>query len=333
MLRAIQPLIDDLPEQIALLTESCAIVAANRAWLETTESVGFECLVPGRDLRAICEKQAAAGYVPASMMLAALAEIVHGRRDAWQMMFEGLGPSRAHAYQVRLHRLSFGDKPFITITCIDLAARNELSRLRADFNNSLMQGQAAERGRLARELHDSTSQLLAGIGLLVGGLKAQATPGSLEIVNEVQRLLAEIHREIRSIAYLALPPSLERMRFPEALTRLAEGFGDRCGLAVSVNFEGTFRPASPHLLNALYRVVQEALANIHWHAHASRVDVSVCVRPGITHIIVADNGIGMDPRAPGGAGLAGMRARIAEFGGRLSIRALSPGTAIIASVP
>ena len=97
-------------------------------------------------------------------------------------------------------------------------------------------GQATERQRLTRELHDSTSQLLVAAQLMAGRLKRTLSDqDALAIVDELQELVTEIQQEIRSISYLSQPPALEKLSFTEAVRRLVEGFGQRSGLIVSMH--------------------------------------------------------------------------------------------------
>jgi len=198
---------------------------------------------------------------------------------------------------------------------------------------SLAQSQAIERQRLTRELHDSTSQLLVAAQLMAGRLKRTLSDrNALVIVDELQDLVTEIQQEIRSISYLSQPPALEKLSFTEAVRRLVEGFGQRSGLIVSMHVDGGHATDWPETGAVLYRIVQEALANILRHAHATTASVSVIARQSMTHVVIRDDGRGISPAAEPGVGLSGMRARLAELGGRLTVRSVSPGTAIIASL-
>ena len=110
------------------------------------------------------------------------------------------------------------------MTRYDVTELVQLRRQREVFGHSLMEGQAEERRRIAREIHDSTLQLLTGLGLAVGQLKrTQGSGETLNIVADMEQLLIETHREIRSISYLAHPPLLEEMGLTGALQALVEG--------------------------------------------------------------------------------------------------------------
>ena len=335
----LQQLIDDLPEQIALVDEDCTIFAANGAWKRAAEEHGYADVLPGHNYRDFCARKADEGYEPAREALAALDDIRADRRTFWQLIYNGRENWRGRDYQISFHRIWFGGHSFISITRYDLTEILELRRARDDLTASLMEGQAVERQRMGRELHDSAAQPLAAIGLVLARLKQRSPePETLAMVDEMQDLLAEVHREIRSISYLAHPPSLKKLGLAHAVKLLVEGFGRRTGLEASFDVRGNPGTMSDGAETAVYRLAQEALSNVHRHAHATRVHLLLCFRGLTTHFIVADDGIGI-PHGPNaaeeceGVGLAGMRSRLSEVGGRLTIRALSPGTAIIASVP
>lgn len=332
-----QHLIDDLPEQVALLGEDCTILAANRAWTEAMDSYGYQGVGPGGNYRRICEEVAATGYQPAIEVLDALDRILSGKLSAWRIAFNGRGPWSDRQYEMSLHLVTVGGEHFITITRSELTEILELRRLKDRFSQSLIDGQTIERQRLARELHDSTAQLLVAVGLLLGHLKRNsANEESLKVVEEIQELMAEAQKEIRSISYLGHPPALDKLGLAGALQALVEGFGRRTDLETSFDIAG--KPASVSLAaeGAIYRVVQEALSNVHRHARARQVHVSLSYKKSMVHLGVSDDGVGILPetlRAGIGVGLPGMRSRLAEIGGRLSVRRLAPGTAIIASLP
>lgn len=339
----LQQLIDDLPEQIAVLDHDGIIFVANRAWRRAAEDHGYLEALPKCSYRDFCAKKAAEGYEPAIEALAAFDDMRSGMRSFWQLVYNGRENWRGRDYQISFHNIAFAGRRFVLVTRFDLTEIFELRRVRDEFAASLIEVQAVERQRLGRELHDSGSQLLTAIGLLLGRLR-QHSPGEAAggLIDEMEQLLAEVHQEIRSISYLAHPPSLKKLGLPYAVKSLVEGFGRRTGLEASFDIRGDYSGLPEPAEGALYRLAQEALSNVHRHAHASRVSLQLTRRGSTTHFVVADNGVGIDWRSPfgvrsegeaEGVGLAGMRSRLTEVGGRLRIRGLSPGTAIIATVP
>lgn len=334
-----QPLIDALPEQIALLDNKGTIVAANRAWRKIVREHGHEEASLGRNYRDFCVISAATGYQPAVEAIAAFDDLASGRRKFWQLVYNGGERWSHHDFRICFHNIvGGGGRPLILVTRFDLTEVLALRRLKREFRTTLTKTQALERERLARELHDSTAQSLAAAGLLVGRLRHD-TPNEeiLQAVDELQQLLGEAQQEIRLIAYLAHPPALEKMGLVGALELLLEGFGRRTGLDTEFEIFGDPIPVSAAAEVALYRIAQEALANVHRHARAKRIRLLLCFGKRATHLVIADDGVGIPPGTladPGsaGVGLASMRARLSEIGGRLGLRRLSPGTAILASV-
>jgi signal transduction histidine kinase len=176
-------------------------------------------------------------------------------------------------------------------------------------------------------------QLLAGLGLALGQLKRARKHGeALDIVADMEQLLGEAQGEIRAISYLAHPPALLNLGLAGALKMLVEGYGRRTGLRISLNLE-VDEVEWESAKVAIYRVIQEALSNIHRHARAADVMVGLYRRRSMYHAVIVDNGVGMPNNANSGVGLSSMRARVAELGGRLTVRRAKPGTVVIASLP
>jgi len=334
----LQQLIDDLPEEIALLDQQFTMVAVNRVWREVCEKSGNTDALPGCNYRDVVDKRAAEGYEAAALARNAFDEVVSGVRDFWQITYNGGVRWNGRDYQFAIHRIDQGGETMIMVTRIDLTELLELRRLKSDYGTSLVQGQALERQRVARELHDSTSQLLASMGLILGRLKLDSPdPKTLSLVDEMQGLLGEAHQEIRLISYLAQPPAIEKMGLMGALTALVLGFGRRTGIKASFDIVGEPMSVSPTEETTLYRIAQEALSNVHWHARAKRVRLELCFRHSAAHLVIADNGVGIPRKTlagqgTAGVGLASMRSRLKELGGRLTIRRLSPGTSIVATL-
>ena len=186
---------------------------------------------------------------------------------------------------------------------------------------------------MAREVHDSTMQLLAGLGLSIGQLKlSRRSKVTLGIVDEMEQLLGEAQRELRAISFLAHPPTIGDLGLAMAVRQLAGGFARRTGLNIATNADAELAlPATVE--TAVYRVVQEALSNVHRHAHATDVAIGIYQRHGMLHVAIVDNGVGLPAKVRTGVGLSSMRERIEEIGGRLMVRQSHPGTTLLASIP
>lgn len=203
------------------------------------------------------------------------------------------------------------------------------------IQNAQLYGQARrlaaleERQRLARELHDSVSQVLYGIGL--GARTAGALLDRAAIAPELRSSLAEPLdyvlslaeaglAEMRALIFELRPESLEREGLVAALSRQAAALRARYRLQVHTDL--CEEPPLPFdAKEAFYRIAQEALHNVAKHAQASRVDIQLCRRQGEIVLELADDGVGFDPQAEysGHMGLNSMRERAAQIGGMLEV--------------
>jgi signal transduction histidine kinase len=191
-----------------------------------------------------------------------------------------------------------------------------------------------ERRRIARELHDSTAQHLVAIDLGLSALSpAIVRDEESKTLTQIRRSLAAAHKEIRSFSYLLHPPQVAENGLKAALSAYLEGFGARAGLVIETVFSGPLDTLPPDIERTLFRVAQEALMNVHRHASASRVQVSLEVAAGIVRIDITDNGTGLAPGAHEGVGLSGMRARMKQVGGDITFDNQGEGFVLRARCP
>jgi len=202
--------------------------------------------------------------------------------------------------------------------------------------DSLLRVHEYERQRLGQELHDSAGQLLVALQLSVAHLReVEADSGHDGLLEDINDTVRMIDREIRSLAFLDYPAELGDRGLSCAVQSLVVGFGRRTGIRTSFKFVGEVSPVSEPISMALLRVAQEALANIHRHAHASSAKVVLERRETHLHLTISDDGIGMPAAAKisRGIGLQGMRRRVEMLGGRFRVSNLKRGTRVSAIVP
>jgi len=191
--------------------------------------------------------------------------------------------------------------------------------------------------RMGRELHDSTAQLLLSLRLSVANLQRSYETGkSDEILEEISETVRQIDQEIRAFSYLHYPAELGQGGLIGALNTLARGFGDRTGLKIVFKGICDRTLANGAASVALLRVAQEALMNVHRHARAKLVRISLVEHGGTLELSVQDDGQGMPPSTSvsvsKGLGLQGMRHRVERLGGSFLVKRLKRGTKIVANL-
>jgi signal transduction histidine kinase len=202
---------------------------------------------------------------------------------------------------------------------------------------------ALERQRIARDLHDSVSQSLFSTTLHVRAAQRALALESLDATGPVGEELSEIGQltrgalaEMRALIFELRPGALAEEGLVAAFTKQALALSAREGLVIEVDGPGERLPLGPQVEEQLYRLGQEALANVVKHARASSVTVRIATKDGTVSMEVSDDGCGFDPAAVGREhfGLRSMQGRVADLGGRLEVTSsLGHGTVLRVEVP
>lgn len=190
-------------------------------------------------------------------------------------------------------------------------------------------GAAAERERLARDIHDTLAQGFTSIVMLSQAGEAAAAGGdgdeAVARLKQIQETAREGLAEARALVGSMTPPALEGDGLPDALARLVDRFGRDTGVQASFRLEGEPGALSATSDVVALRATQEALANVRKHAGASRVSVVLRYDEDGATVSVDDDGAGFDPAAPRpGYGLDGLAQRVESVGGLSSVES-SPG--------
>jgi len=202
-------------------------------------------------------------------------------------------------------------------------------------------GRLDERGRVAREIHDTLAQGLTGI---ITQLEAAQQAGDrFPEVGQACALARESLNEARRSVQALRPAPLEEARLPEAIAKMARRWSKTSSVAVTFTSTGESKPLLAELEVTLFRAAQEALTNVAKHARASRVGLTVSYMDDVVLLDVRDDGIGFDlalvdgQSVPDGGhqfGLQAMSQRLRQVGGDLEIESVpGSGTAINARVP
>jgi len=218
------------------------------------------------------------------------------------------------------------------------ALETEIGR-RRELSRQLVQASEAERRRVSRDLHDTASQILAGLSLAAGALQREAglSPAGKEKAEEVSLLAESLSKELHVVAVRLRPTALDDVGLATALTELVQNWSNRTGVGAEIGVIGIDQERLPaEVETVIYRVVQEALTNIAKHAGATKVSVLVNRLGTEAQVAVEDDGHGFDRGATESRrlGLAGMRERVEVVGGTLEIETTAgSGTTILARIP
>jgi len=220
-------------------------------------------------------------------------------------------------------------------------AEEELRRL----SGQLLRSQDEEQRRLARELHDSTAQSLAGLRLSLAVLEesvveqhdAALDPRTTNALADAVAVTDRCLSEIRTISYLLHPPMLDELGLRSALVSYVKGFIQRSGIQVDLDVAPDFGRLPQDVETTLFRIVQEALTNIHRHSRSSTARIRIRHQANEVTMSVSDSGRGVgealkEQNSPG-VGIASMRERVQLLGGRVEIRSDQDGTTVGIFIP
>lgn len=227
------------------------------------------------------------------------------------------------------------DRATIGMVVTDMTgARRHEEALRA-LTRRVVEAREAERGRVARVLHDDITQLLCAVlfrsQALADTLSASGLPSSEEAMR-LREMLGEAAEEVERISRDLRPGVLDELGLVDALRASSVEFGERTGVSIKlVCVQLTARlPADTEL--TLYRILQEALDNVEKHARARHVTVRLSVEAAVVRLAIHDDGVGFDPdqyprRREGkvGLGLLGMRERATYVGGTFEVKSSRRG--------
>ena len=203
----------------------------------------------------------------------------------------------------------------------------------------LMAIQDDERRRIARDLHDSAGQTLSAMKMTLAGLQQGGSDVNKRerLMDDLNALTDEALKEIRTTSYLLHPPLLDECGLGSAARWFVDGFTKRSGIQIECDIPEEMERLPENVELALFRILQEALTNVHRHSGATRAGVSLRSDASGLTLQVHDNGKGVseeklsrlrETNNSTGVGLAGMRERVRELGGKMEIESGAAGTRI-----
>jgi PAS domain S-box-containing protein len=249
------------------------------------------------------------------------------------------GEDRWYVLRTRAERDTHGKTIRVTGIFRDISEWVIAHRQSEQLAARLLTLQEDERRNIAQALHDSTIQHLVAAGLITGMVerRVSVTEETRGLFDDLRGSLHKAVSELRTFTYLLRPPELEQHGLCEVLRKYVTGFGLRTGVKAEarLNPQGDALPIEQQ--RALLRIAQESLANVHRHAGATRVSVSLRRHGDEMHLVISDDGCGLPPRRGQpvvfGVGIPGMAARVRQLGGKIDIRSRAKGAIVHASLP
>ncbi|WP_216856415.1 sensor histidine kinase [Acidisphaera sp. S103] len=342
----LQSILNALAAQVLVLDSNGAVFAMNAAW----QANATPTLPIGTNYLAACDA-GNAGNPVSDETANGLRELFRGARDEFRIDY----PLGQCWFQLRATMLDISDGRFLMLVCEDVTKVRRCSEVLRQLPRKLIRIRDEERRKISRELHDSTAQNLVGASLATERAMRLGTKlprKAAEALRDALGLIQLSLREIRTLSYLLHPPLLDDAGLAHALGWYVDCVARRGDvmLDLKIGHDISRRLFPREVEMALFRVAQEAIGNAHRHAGGSRIDVDLQLMPGECGeeivLTVVDNGVGpscavmravasstCNQRALG-VGLAGLRERLDELGGRLTVQpGQNGGTLLRAVVP
>jgi PAS domain S-box-containing protein len=237
------------------------------------------------------------------------------------------------------------DRGYMVTVVRDITERKEAEEDLRQLSQQLLRTRDAERRQMARELHETAGQSLAALKMTLGRLR-DALPEDDETARDLVETSVELAedavREVRVVSYLMHPPMLDEGGLGLALPWYARGFSERSGVKTDVEIADDFGRYPQEIETTIFRVVQEALTNVHRYSGSRTVAIRLAREDGQIRAEVQDEGCGLVLPTPAtgwdapplGVGVAGMRERVKQLQGVFEIEsAPGRGTTVRAILP
>lgn len=247
----------------------------------------------------------------------------------------------------------------------DVTEMKNAERAIHNLSTQLLKLQDEERRRLGRELHDGLAQTVLAINLNLAQARQSLTSQEAMAARSIEKareLTQQMSREIRTLSYLLHPPLLDDLGLVSTLKEYVHGFSERSGIKTQLMVDTEFDRLPQLLEIALFRIVQESLANIQRHSGSATAEIRLTQQAALLRLEVIDHGHGFRIIAPNGSdaspgdatdataafdgtpegdsggeprlgvGIPGMRERMAQLGGELDIISSPKGTTVRATI-
>jgi len=216
----------------------------------------------------------------------------------------------------------------------EIAERRRAEEEVQELSRRMLRVQEEESRKLARELHDGATQNLLTLSLnMARTRKNGAGTADDAALAEWMQVAEGCVNELRTVSYLLHPPLLEELGLELTLRGFVEGFARRSGISVRMNISGDLDKCGFDVELAVFRILQEALSNVHRHSHSSTAAVLVACDGRTFRLEIADQGKGISAGSVEGVGMASIRERVRLLKGELAIQSDQAGTTINIQLP
>ncbi len=225
------------------------------------------------------------------------------------------------------------------------AALLEQAETVRELSGRLLRAQDDERRRIARDLHDSSGQILVAVQMILTPIEEEARKMNEDFAKGIREsidLVEQLSKELRTVSYLLHPPLLDEAGLPSALRWYVNGFAERSKIDVQLELSPNLGRLPREMETTMFRIVQECLTNIHRHSGSEEANIRVARSAEGVCLQIEDKGRGMPVSNNGGSssklvnagvGIQGMRERVKQLGGQLDIRSNENGTLVTAKFP
>ncbi|ABH00341.1 MULTISPECIES: AAA family ATPase [Rhodococcus] len=228
-------------------------------------------------------------------------------------------------------------EPTVEVLAALAGAVIEREKLRRRSMEWIVDVQEAERGRIARDLHDEFGHLFAGITEGLSALEKVGDEATRRVTMDVRKIVRQGIQAARVGAWSLRPSGLDDLGLPGCVEQLVEDCRQMFPLRIELTATGHAGPIPPSVETAVFRIVQEALTNIDRHSRAAAASVVLVCSGHTVRAVVEDDGIGFDVDVSGQSGslgLIGMRERARLVRGRLTVDSQpGQGTIVMVEVP
>ena len=335
----LQTVIDALTPRVAVLDCDLSILAVNQAWRRFAIENGAgpaEAGVGTGYLDFITQspdREAAAAETT-------LHKILEGQQESFCLDYAAETAAGRRWFQLKVASVADQGKKLLLACHEDVTDRKAAQEAQREIDQRILEAREDERRRIARELHDSTVQKLFAVNLNLAGLSRLLEKNERKARNllaETETLGRECMQELRSISYLLRPPLHDGHEFMPALCSYVDGFCKRSNIRINLVIPAHAGRMPSRVENALFRVVQESLSNVHRHSRSPSATITLQKTAEGVVLEIKDQGKGMPGRVASsswaGGGLTGLQERLQELGGSLEIRPNHPGTSVVATIP